>query len=326
MSEKFAYLPTASTGKPAPIAPEKVDLSVELAGMKMKNPVVVASGTFGFGREYNQFYDLGELGGICAKGLTLHPREGNPAPRIAETPSGILNSVGLQNPGVDAFITEELPFLRQFDTKVIANISGNTPEEYGIMCEKLAEAGVDMIEVNISCPNVKAGGLAYGTKPEMAAEVTEMAKSHAGKIPVMVKLSPNVTDITVIAKAVESAGADALSLINTLRGMRIDVNTYRPILKMNTGGLSGPAVLPVAVRMVWEVAAATNLPILGMGGVAKGDDAAQLMLSGASAVAVGTALFADPFTPQRVNRELCELCGRQGLGNVSLLTGGVKPW
>lgn len=231
-----------------------VNLSVTLAGMTMKNPVVVASGAFGFGREYSQFFDLSELGGICAKGLTLLPREGNPAPRIAETPMGILNSVGLQNPGVDAFITEELPFLRQYDTKVIANISGNTPEEYGIMCEKLAGAGVDMIEVNISCPNVKAGGLAYGTRPELAAEVTHVAKAHAGQVPVMVKLSPNVTDITEIARAVEGAGADAISLINTIRGMRIDVNTRRPILKMNTGGLSGPAVLPVAVRMVWEVA------------------------------------------------------------------------
>ena len=171
-----------------------VDLRVNLAGVTLKNPVVVASGTFGFGREYNQFYDLGELGGICAKGLTLHRREGNPAPRIAETPMGILNSVGLQNPGVDAFIAEELPFLRQFDTKVIANISGNTPEEYGVMCEKLDGAGVDLIEVNISCPNVKAGGLAYGTRPELAAEVTQVAKAHAGKTPVMVKLSPNVTE------------------------------------------------------------------------------------------------------------------------------------
>ena len=308
------------------ITPEQVDLSVELAGMKMKNPVVVASGTFGFGREYNQFFDLGELGGICAKGLTLHPRQGNPAPRIAETPMGILNSVGLQNPGVDAFIAEELPFLRQFDTKVIANISGNTPEEYGIMCEKLAEAGVDMIEVNISCPNVKAGGLAYGTKPEMAAEVAEMAKTHAGNVPVMVKLSPNVTDITEIARAVEAAGADAVSLINTLRGMRIDVNTNRPILKMNTGGLSGPAVLPVAVRMVWEVANAVNIPILGMGGVAKGEDAAQLMLAGADAVAVGTALFADPYTPMKVKDGLRQICARKGLEKVSMLTGAVNPW
>jgi len=301
-----------------------VDMRVTLAGMTMKNPVVVASGTFGFGREYSQFFDLSELGGICAKGLTLLPREGNPAPRIAETPMGILNSVGLQNPGVDAFIAEELPFLRQYDVKVIANISGNTPEEYGVMCEKLAGAGVDMIEVNISCPNVKAGGLAYGTRPELAAEVTEMAKSHAGNVPVMVKLSPNVTDITEIARAVEAA--DAVSLINTIRGMRIDVNTRRPILKMNTGGLSGPAVLPVAVRMVWEVSQAVKVPVLGMGGVSKGEDAAQLMLAGASAVAVGTALFADPFAPIKVRDGLEAIAARQGLEAVSGLTGGVCPW
>ena len=301
------------------------DMKVNLAGVELKNPIVVASGTFGFGREYAQFYDLGELGGICAKGLTLHRREGNPAPRIAETPMGILNSVGLQNPGVDDFIAHELPFMRQYDTKVIANISGNTPEEYGIMCEKLSQAGVDMIEVNISCPNVKAGGLAYGTRPELAAEVTEMAKKHS-TVPVMVKLSPNVTDITEIAKAVEGAGADAVSLINTLRGMRIDINTRRPILKMNTGGLSGPAVLPVAVRMVWEVSNAVKIPVLGMGGVAKGADAAQLMLAGASAVAVGTACFADPFAPVKVRDELAAIAEGQGLASVAELTGGVKPW
>ncbi len=302
-----------------------LDLRVNLAGVELKNPLVVASGTFGFGHEYNKFYDLSELGGICAKGLTLHSREGNPAPRIAETPMGILNSVGLQNPGVDAFIAHELGFLRQFDTKIIANISGNTPEEYGIMCEKLSEAGVDMIEVNISCPNVKAGGLAYGTQPSLAAEVTEVAKRHS-TVPVMVKLSPNVTDITEIARAVEGAGADALSLINTLRGMRIDVNTGRPILKMNTGGLSGPAVLPVAVRMVWEVACATNLPILGMGGVSKGEDAAQMMLAGATAVAVGTACFADPYAPLVVRDGLAEIGAKKNLTKISDLTGGVKPW
>ena len=292
-----------------------VDMSVTLAGMTMKNPICVASGTYGFGREYGQFYDLSELGGICAKGLTLHRREGNPAPRIAETPMGILNSVGLQNPGVDAFIAEELPFLRQYDVKVIANISGNTPEEYGIMimCGKLSEAGVDMIEVNISCPNVKAGGLAYGTRPELAAEVTQVAKAHAGKVPVMVKLSPNVTDITEIARAVEDGGADAVSLINTLRGMRIDVNTHRPILKMNTGGMSGPAVLPVAVRMVWEVSQAVKIPILGMGGVSRGEDAAQLMLAGATAVAVGTAMFADPFAPLKVRDELSDIAAKQAI-------------
>ena len=304
----------------------QVDLSVELAGVSLKNPVVVASGTFGFGREYSQFYDLGELGGICAKGLTLRPREGNPAPRIAETPMGILNSVGLQNPGVDAFISEELPFLRQFDTKIIANISGDSPEEYGVMCEKLSGAGVDLIEVNISCPNVKAGGMAYGTRPELAAEVTREAKRHAGQVPVMVKLSPNVTDITEIARAAEEAGADALSLINTLRGMRIDLNTRRPVLRMNTGGLSGPAVLPVAVRMVWEVSQAVKLPVLGMGGVSRGEDAAQLMLAGASAVGVGTALFADPFAPLKVRDRLAELTEQSGLARTAQLTGGVLPW
>ena len=304
----------------------QVDLSVELAGVSLKNPVVVASGTFGFGREYSQFYDLGELGGICAKGLTLRPREGNPAPRIAETPMGILNSVGLQNPGVDAFISEELPFLRQFDTKIIANISGDSPEEYGVMCEKLSGAGVDLIEVNISCPNVKAGGMAYGTRPELAAEVTREAKRHAGQVPVMVKLSPNVTDITEIARAAEEAGADALYLINTLRGMRIDLNTRRPVLRMNTGGLSGPAVLPVAVRMVWEVSQAVKLPILGMGGVSRGEDAAQLMLAGASAVGVGTALFADPFAPLKVRDRLAELTEQYGLARTAQLTGGVLPW
>ena len=304
----------------------KVDQSVVLAGVRMKNPVVVASGTFGFGREYGRFYDLSELGGICCKGLTLHRREGNPGPRIAETPMGILNSVGLQNPGVDAFIAEELPELRKHDLAVIANISGNTPEEYGVMCEKLSAAGVDMIEVNISCPNVKAGGLAYGTKPELAAEVTAVAKAHAGRVPVMVKLSPNVTDVTEIARAVADAGADALSLINTLRGMRIDVRTRRPILRMNTGGLSGPAVLPVAVRMVWEVAQAVKLPILGMGGVAKGEDAAQLLLAGASAVAVGTACFDDPYAPIKVRDGLASLAERQGLSKVSDFTGSVVPW
>ncbi len=288
-----------------------VNMSVDLAGVVLKNPVVAASGTFGFGREYGQFFDLSELGGICCKGLTLHAREGNPAPRIAETPMGILNSVGLQNPGVDAFIKHELPFLRQYDVKVIANISGNTPEEYGEMCEKLSAAGVDMIEVNISCPNVKAGGLTYGTRPKLAAEVTEMAKSHAS-VPVMVKLSPNVTDIIEIAKAVADAGADALSLINTLRGMRIDVNTHRPILKMNTGGLSGPAVLPVAVRMVWEVASAVKLPILGMGGVSKGEDAAH---------AGGSLRRGSGYRP--VCQSLCpaESTGRSGLHHGETGTG-----
>ena len=302
-----------------------IDSKVTLAGVELKNPIVVPSGTFGFGREYGQFFDLSELGAICVKGLTPQPREGNPSPRIAETPMGILNSVGLQNPGVDAFIAGDLPELKKHDVKIIANISGNTPEEYGGMCEKLSAAGVDMIEVNISCPNVKAGGLAYGTRPELAAEVTGIAKAHS-TVPVMVKLSPNVTDVTEIARAVEGAGADAVSLINTLRGMRIDVNTRRPILKQNTGGLSGPAVLPVAVRMVWEVSGAVQIPVLGMGGVATAEDAAQLMLAGASAVAVGTACFADPYAPLKVRDGLAALAARQGLEQVSQLTGAVRPW
>ena len=302
-----------------------VDMSVNLAGMTMKNPVVVASGTFGFGREYSQFYPLRELGGISVKGLTLHPREGNPPPRIAETPMGILNSVGLQNPGVDGFIERELPWLKEQDVRIIANISGNTPEEYGIMCEKLSRAEVDMIEVNISCPNVKAGGLQYGVVPEMAAEVTREAKAHAS-VPVMVKLSPNVTSVADIARAVEGAGADAISLINTIRGMRIDVNTRRPVLHMNTGGLSGPAVLPVAVRMVWEAAQAVKIPILGLGGISTGADAAQMMLAGATAVAVGTACFADPYTPVKVRDSLAEIARRQGLDAVGQLTGAVIPW
>ena len=303
----------------------KVDLYVNLAGMTMKNPVVVASGTFGFGREFGQFYDISELGGISVKGLTLNPREGNPPPRIAETPMGILNSVGLQNPGVEGFIEKELPELKKHDLRIIANISGNTPEEYGIMCERLSEAGVDMIEDNISCPNVKAGGLQYGVVPEMAAEVAREAKNHSS-VPVMVKLSPNVTSVVDIAKAVVDAGADALSLINTVRGMRIDVNTRRPVLRMNTGGLSGPAVLPIAVRMVWEVAQAVDVPILGLGGISTGEDAAQIMLAGATAVAVGTACFVDPYAPIKVRDGLEEIAERQGLSSVTELTGRVVPW
>lgn len=302
-----------------------VDLQVSFAGISFKNPVTVASGTFGFGREYSAFYDLDSLGGISVKGLTLHPRNGNPPPRIAETPFGMLNSIGLQNPGVDRFIAEELPALQEHSLVIIANISGSSPEEYGEIAEKLSAAGVDLIEVNISCPNVKAGGLAFGTRPDLAAEVTREVKRHA-TVPVMVKLSPNVTDITEIARAVENAGADAVSLINTLRGMRIDVSSRRPVLHMNTGGLSGPAVLPVAVRMVWEVHQAVSIPILGMGGIASGNDAAQMMLAGASLIAVGAASFSDPFAPIHVLHELCAICEAQDLSSVTELTGAVQPW
>lgn len=303
----------------------KEDLSVTLAGVTLKNPIVPVSGTFGFGEEYGQFFDITRLGALCAKGLTLRPRNGNPPPRIAETPMGMLNSVGLQNPGVDAFLDKEWPRLKALGVPVIANISGDTPAEYAAMCEKLSSAGVDMIEVNVSCPNVKAGGLAYGTKPELAAEVTKEAKHHAGKTPVMVKLSPNVTDITEIARAVEGAGADAVSLINTLRGMRIDINTRRPILKRNTGGMSGPAVLPVALRMVWEVHNAVKLPILGMGGVHNAETAVEMLLAGATVVGMGSALFADPMAAVKTIDGLAEWCAAHET-TPRELTGGVRPW
>lgn len=302
-----------------------LDMKVNLAGVELSNPIVVASGTFGFGREFADYFPLSELGGICVKGLTVKRREGNPSPRIAETPAGILNSVGLQNPGVDYFCSHEMPWLKQQGTKIIANISGNTLEEYAELAEKVSAAGVDLIEVNISCPNVKHGGLAFGTMPESAAAATKAVKEHA-TVPVMVKLSPNVTSIVDIAKACEDAGADALSLINTLLGMRIDLNSRRPILHNNTGGLSGPAVLPVAVRCLWQVKDAVSVPLLGMGGVSKGEDAVELMMAGASAVAVGTACFTDPRTPVLVKEGLRKWCEERGIDSVSTLTGTVKPW
>ena len=299
---------------------------VTLCGKTLCSPVIAASGTFGFGGEYAGIVDMKKLGGISGKGLTLEGKYGNEGERLWETPAGLITSIGLQNPGVRHFIEYELPGMKKLGPAVLANLGGSTIETYEEGARLLDETNVDFIELNISCPNVKAGGLAYGTKPELAAEVTAVAKAHAGRVPVMVKLSPNVTDVTEIARAVADAGADALSLINTLRGMRIDVNTRRPILKMNTGGLSGPAVLPVAVRMVWEVAQAVKLPILGMGGVAKGEDAAQLLLAGASAVAVGTACFDDPYAPIKVRDGLAALAERQGLNKVSDFTGAVVPW
>ena len=301
------------------------DLRVNFCGVEFKNPVVTASGTYGFGKEYGEFYDLSEIGGICVKGLTCRERQGNPAPRIAETPAGILNSVGLQNPGVDRFIAEELPELRKHDTRVIANMSGNTIDEYIYMAQRLSEAKVDLLEVNISCPNVKAGGLAFGTSCESAAAVAKAVKENSS-VPVIVKLSPNVTSITDIAKSVEDAGADALSLINTLLGMRIDINTMRPVLHNNTGGLSGPAVLPVAVRMVWQVANAVNIPILGMGGIAKGEDAVEMILAGADLVAVGTAMFADVYAPVRVRDGIADYLDRKSINSVSDIKGKVQAY
>lgn len=298
----------------------KPDLSVTFAGIEFKNPVTVASGTFGFGREYSDFFDLSQLGGICVKGLTAKARKGNPPPRIAETPMGILNSVGLQNPGVDEFIKTELPFLRKFDTRVIANISGNTVEEYSLMAEKLSDAKVDLLEVNISCPNVKAGGLAFGTDPKSASSVTRAVKL-VSKIPVMVKLSPNVTDISQIALACEDAGADALSLINTLLGMKIDIETERPVLKNNTGGLSGPAVFPVALRMVWQVCKSVNIPVMGMGGISKAEDAIEMFFAGAGLISVGTACFKDPFAPLKIKQGIEEYLTRKSKASLSDIRG-----
>ena len=294
------------------------NLNIEFTGVNFKNPIVMASGTFGFGREYNELYDLSELGGICVKGLTAAPRLGNKPPRIAETPMGMLNSVGLQNPGVDAFITDELPYLRKFDTVVIANIAGNTAEEFADMAEKLSDAKVDIIELNVSCPNVKEGGMAFGVSADSVALVTGAVMKKAA-VPVMVKLSPNVTNIAEIAKAAESAGADAISLINTLLGMRIDTTTRKPVLHNNVGGLSGPAIFPVAVRMVWQVASAVKIPVFGMGGVMTGNDAIEMMLAGASLIGVGTACFDDPYAPLKIIKGIekyMEINSIQALGDI----------
>lgn len=299
------------------------DLQVNFCGVTLKNPVTTASGTFGFGHEYGKFFDLSKLGGIGVKGLTPTERLGNPAPRIAETPAGILNCVGLQNPGVDRFITEQIPFLRQYDTAIIANVSGNTVEEYEDMVEKISDADVDLIEMNISCPNVKCGGMAFGTRPDLVSEVVSAARKKAKK-PLVVKLSPNVTDITEIARAAVDAGADALSLINTLLGMRIDVETRRPILSNVMGGLSGPAVFPVAVRMVYQVRCAVKVPILGMGGIRTGRDIVEMLLAGADAVAMGTVLFADPLAPVRALGELEEWMDAHGVKSVRELSGAVE--
>ena len=301
------------------------DLTVNIAGVEFKNPVITASGTFGFGREYSEFYPLKEIGGLSCKGITLKPRMGNPPPRIAETPSGILNAVGLQNPGVDHFIERDLPWLKEQETVVIANIAGNRPEEYAQMAEKLSESSVDMIEMNISCPNVKHGGVQFGTSCQSVGAITREVRAHCKK-PLMVKLSPNVSDIAEIARAAESEGADALSLINTLTGMRIDINTRRPIIRNNTGGLSGPAVFPVAVRMVWQTAGAVKIPVVGMGGISSWRDAVEMMLAGASAIQVGTALFSDPYAPLKIKEGLNRYLDDQGIASVTELAGMVKPW
>lgn len=301
------------------------DLSVKIAGVEFKNPVIPASGVFGYGREYEELFPLSKLGGIATKGTTITKRNGNPSPRIAETPSGMINSVGLQNPGIDAFIENELPNLMQKDTVILANIAGSTAEECVTIAQKLDKTDVHMIELNISCPNVKQGGMAFGSTCDGAASITKLVR-QATKKPLVVKLSPNVTSITDIAKAVEAEGADALSLINTVLGMRIDINTRRPILKNNTGGMSGPAVFPLAVRMVWQTANAVNIPIIGMGGISTGDDAVEMMMAGASAVQVGAAIFTDPYAPIKVVDGINEFLDKNNISSVKDIIGTVKPW
>lgn len=270
-----------------------MNLGVEFCGIKFKNPVFTASGTFNSGKEFESIVDLNQIGGIIVKGVASTPWKGNPSPRIAETYGGMLNSVGLQNPGVDVFIKEDIPFLRQYDTKIIVNLAGRTISEYVEVVEKLRDADVDMLELNISCPNVKEGGVAFGIDPAMAELVTREVKKVARQ-PLIVKLSPNVTDIAEIARAVEAGGADGISLINTLIGMKIDIHKRRAVLARKMGGFSGPAIKPVAIRMVYQVSQATNLPIIGLGGIMTGEDAIEFMMAGANAIAVGTANLLNP--------------------------------
>ncbi len=270
-----------------------MNTQVEFCGVTFKNPVFTASGTFNSGREYADIVDLNQVGAVVVKGVSITPWKGNPAPRIAETHGGMLNAVGLQNPGIDHFIEHDIPFLRQYDTKIIVNLAGRTVEEYVQVAQKLADADVDMLELNISCPNVKEGGVAFGIDPDMAKLVTAEVKKVA-KQPLIVKLSPNVTDITAIAKAVEEGGADGISLINTLIGMKIDIHKRKPVLARKIGGFSGPAIKPVAVRMVYQVRKVTDLPIIGMGGIMTGEDAIEFMMAGANAISVGTANLLNP--------------------------------
>ncbi|MEE0866206.1 MAG: dihydroorotate dehydrogenase [Clostridia bacterium] len=300
-----------------------MNTEINFAGIKMKNPVTVASGTFGYGREYSDFFDLSKLGGIITKGTSLKPRSGNKSPRICETASGMLNSIGLQNPGVEYFAQNDLPFLKKFDTAIIVNACGSTVDEYVELCKILNTLDIDGVELNLSCPNVKAGCMAFGNTYEGVKEIT----SHVRKVldmPLIVKLTPNVTDIATIAKGAEDAGADGVSLINTLLGMKIDINTKRPILANNTGGLSGPAIKPIAVRMVYQVAQSVNIPILGMGGIVNGEDAIEFMLAGASAVSIGAGNFIDPYTSINTVKGIEEYMVKNKIENINDLIGKVQ--
>lgn len=296
---------------------KNMDLSVVIGGVVLENPVTTASGTFS-ARESGAFYDINELGAVITKGVSAEPWEGNPTPRIAETYGGMLNSVGLQNPGADAFIREELPYLKTFRSKIIVNVAGKSVAEYCAVVEKLNGTDADLLEINISCPNIKEGGISFGADPKAAAEVTREIKRISEK-PVIMKLTPNVADITEIAKAAESEGADGVSLINTLLGMKIDVHRKRTVLQNRTGGLSGPAIKPVAVRMVYQVRRAVQIPIIGLGGIMTGEDAAEFIMAGADAVSVGTAALVDPTAPVRIKRELIEFMTQYGYRNLQEL-------
>ena len=301
-----------------------VNLEVKIGGLTLKNPVLTASGTFGYGEEFSDFIDLNKLGGFIVKGTTINHREGNPYPRMIESPSGMLNAVGLQNKGVDYFINTIYPRIKGFSSEIIVNVSGATLDDYIAVCEKLSPLDkINAIEVNISCPNVKQGGMAFGTTTEGAAMVTKAVRKAYNKT-VIIKLSPNVTDIASIAKAVESEGADAVSLINTLMGMSIDVERQRPHLSTITGGLSGPAVRPVAVRMVWQVAKAVNIPIIGLGGIMNGRDALEFIMAGANAIQVGTANFIDPCTTIKIIDYINDYCERHSISDINELVGLIK--
>ena len=297
--------------------------SVNLAGVELKNPVMTASGTFGSSGEYGEFYDLGELGAIVTKGVANVPWPGNPVPRIAETKSGMLNAIGLQNPGIDVFIERDIPLLKQYDTKIIVNVCGRTVEDYCEVVERLSDQPVDMLEINVSCPNVKEGGIAFGQKPEALEAITKEVKRRA-KQPVIMKLSPNVTDIGEMARAAEAGGADVLSLINTITGMKIDIHKRTFALANRTGGLSGPAVKPVAVRMVYQAAQAVSLPIIGMGGIMNGEDAIEFILAGATAVSVGTANFANPFAAEETVKGILDYMERYQVEDIRDLIGAVR--
>ena len=297
--------------------------AVELCGVALKNPVLTASGTFGFGREYAEFYDLGKLGGIVGKGLTLEPREGNDGVRIAETASGVLNCVGLQNPGVEAFIADELPYMRTLGCTVIANAAGSVLSDYERIAERLSDTDVDMIELNISCPNVKSGGMAFGVLPKSVEEVTAAAKKHCKK-PLIVKLSPNVADIADNARAAEQGGADAISLINTITGMAVDLASRRPVLGNVTGGLSGPCVKPVALRMVRQVYKAVKLPVIGIGGIMTARDVLEFILCGATAVEVGTANMCDPLASLNIVDGLEREMAKYGINDINELKGALE--